>query len=168
MQSCVTPKKQMYSVESTTTPSCLTPLNTTRPIVPVELHKTKQLPPDSKYYLCSQINSKPPNSAQCVKSRILNKVNNSIPYIDTFEKQRVEIKPMLQSLCLEYHMKTVAINQSICTSSYLEHKYMNNIENIYQHVGKCDDQQNLKDILDAAMVSTREGVTYNSPNVPLT
>ena len=40
--------------------------------------------------------------------------------------------------------------------------------NIYQHAGKCDDQQNLKDILDAYMVSTPEGVTYNSPNVPLT
>ena len=45
---------------------------------------------------------------------------------------------------------------------------MNNIKNIYQHAGKCDDQQNLKDILDAAMVSTTEGVTDNSPNVPLT
>ena len=39
---------------------------------------------------------------------------------------------------------------------------------IYQHVGKCDDQQNLKDILDAAMVSTTEGATYNSSHVPMT
>ena len=44
---------------------------------------------------------------------------------------------------------------------------MNNIKNTYQHAGKCDDQQNLKDIIDAAMVSTPEGVTYNSPNVPM-
>ena len=29
-------------------------------------------------------------------------------------------------------------------------------------------QKNLKDILDAAMVSTPEGVTYNCPNVPMT
>ena len=41
-------------------------------------------------------------------------------------------------------------------------------KNIYQHDGKCDDQQNLKDILDAAMVSTPEVVTYDSPNVPMT
>ena len=39
------------------------------------------------------------------------------------------------------------------------------IKNIYQHVGKCDDQQNLKDIIDAAILSTPEGVTDNSPNV---
>ena len=45
---------------------------------------------------------------------------------------------------------------------------MNNIKKIYQHAGKCDDQQNLKDILDAAMVSTLEGVTDNIINVPLT
>ena len=37
----------------------------------------------------------------------------------------------------------------------------------YQHAGKCDDQQNLKYILDDAMVSTTEGVTDNSHNVPM-
>ena len=41
-------------------------------------------------------------------------------------------------------------------------------KNIYQHACKCDHQQNLKDILDAAMVSTQEGVTDNIPNVTLT
>ena len=30
---------------------------------------------------------------------------------------------------------------------------------------KCDDQQNLKDILEAAILSTQEGFTDNSPNV---
>ena len=39
---------------------------------------------------------------------------------------------------------------------------------IYQHAGKCDDQQNLKDILDAVMVSTPKVVIDNSPNVPMT
>ena len=42
---------------------------------------------------------------------------------------------------------------------------MNNIKKIYQHAGKCDDQQNLKDIIDAAILSTPEGVNDNSPNV---
>ena len=42
---------------------------------------------------------------------------------------------------------------------------MNNIKKIYQHAGKCDDQQNLKYIIDAAILSTPEGVTDNSPNV---
>ena len=45
---------------------------------------------------------------------------------------------------------------------------MNNIKNIYQHAGKCYDQQNIKDMIDADMVSTPEGVTYNSPNDPMT
>ena len=42
---------------------------------------------------------------------------------------------------------------------------MNNIKKIYQHAGKCDDQKNLKDILEASILSTPEGFTYNSPNV---
>ena len=45
---------------------------------------------------------------------------------------------------------------------------MNNIKKIYQHTGKCDDQQNLKDIIDAAIIYTPEGVTDNSPNVHMT
>ena len=42
---------------------------------------------------------------------------------------------------------------------------MNNTKNIYQHAGKCDDKKNLKYIIDAAIISTTEGVTDNSPNV---
>ena len=61
---------------------------------------------------------------------------------------------MLQSSHLEYHMKTIGINQLLCTRSYFEHKFMNNIKMIYQDAVTCDDQQNLKDILDEAMVST--------------
>ena len=44
---------------------------------------------------------------------------------------------------------------------------MNNIKKIYQHAGKCDDQQNLKDIIDDDIISTSKGVTYNIPNVPM-
>ena len=42
---------------------------------------------------------------------------------------------------------------------------MNNIKKIYQHAGKFDDQQNLKDIIEAPLLSTLEGLTDNSPNV---
>ena len=45
---------------------------------------------------------------------------------------------------------------------------MNNIKKIYQHAGKCDDQQNLKDIIYDAIVSTPEEVTDESPHVPMT
>ena len=53
---------------------------------------------------------------------------------------------------------------------------MNNIKKIYQHAGKCDDQQDLKDILDAAMVSTpevfknlcsKEGMLLNDWSIPI-
>ena len=75
---------------------------------------------------------------------------------------------MLQSSRLEDHMNTIGIDQSSFTRSSFEHRFMNNIKKIYQHAGKCDDQQNLKDIIDAAMVSTLEGVIDYSPNVPMT
>ena len=75
---------------------------------------------------------------------------------------------MLQLSRLEDHMKTICIDQSSFTRSSFEHRCMNNIKNIYQHSGKCDDQQNLKDIIYAAILSTPEGVTDNSPNVHLT
>ena len=42
---------------------------------------------------------------------------------------------------------------------------MNNIKNKYRHAGKCDDKQNLKDILEAAILSTPEVFTDNIPNV---
>ena len=75
---------------------------------------------------------------------------------------------MLQSTRLEDHMKTIGIDQSLFNGSSFEHKCMNNIKKIYQHAGKCDDQQNLKDIIDALMVYTPEEVTDESTNVPMT
>ena len=42
---------------------------------------------------------------------------------------------------------------------------MNNIEKIYQHAGKCDDQQDIKYIIESAIISTQEGFTDNSTNV---
>ena len=118
--------------------------------------------------MCFHINSKSPHADQFVKSWILNKCIGSILSIDTFEQQNVLIKCILQSPRFEDHMKTIGIDQSLCTRSCFEHKYMNNIKKIYQHAGKCYDQQNLKDILDAAMVSPTDGVTDNIPNVPMT
>ena len=57
------------------------------------------------------------------------------------------------------------IDQSSFTRSSFEHRCMKIIKNIYQHAGKSDDQQNLKDIIDADILSTLEGFTDNSPNV---
>ena len=60
--------KNNYSVQATSTITGLTPLNNALPIAPVELHKTKQLPPDGKEYLCFHINGRSSHAAQCVKS----------------------------------------------------------------------------------------------------
>ena len=49
--------------------------------------------------------------------------------------------------------------------STFEHRCMNNIKNIYRHSGRCDDQKNLRDILEAVLLSTPEGFKDNSPNV---
>ena len=65
----------------------------------------------------------------------------------------------MQSSRLEDHMMSFAIDLSSFAKSSFEHRCMNNIKNIYQHAGKCDDQQNIKDIIDAAILSTPEGVT---------
>ena len=75
---------------------------------------------------------------------------------------------MLQSPRLEDHMKTIGIDQSLCNSYSFEHKFLNNIINIYQHLGKCDDQQNLKDVIYVTMVSTPEEVTDDSPSFSMT
>ena len=112
IHSCVTPRKQNISVHATSTPPRLTPLITTVPLLPVELPKTTQLTPLGKEYLCFQVDNKSPNVAQCVKSRVLNKVIDSILSINTFEQQFVVIKCMLQSSCLEDHMKNIGIDQS--------------------------------------------------------
>ena len=154
IHSCVTPQKQNYSVQATSTPPRFTSLNTTLPIAPVELHTTNKLPPVGKEYVCFQINSKSPRAAQCFKSLILNKSIYCILSIDTFEQQCVVIKFMLQSSRLEDHMKTIGIDQSLFTKSSFEHKCMNNIKKMYQHADRCDYQQKLKDIIDFSMVST--------------
>ena len=107
---CNTTKKN-YGVQATSTTTTLTPLNTTLPIVPVELHKTKKLTLAGKEYLCFQINSKSLHDAQCAKSRIMNKAIDSFLSIDIFEQKCVVIKDMLQPPRLEDNMKTIGMNQ---------------------------------------------------------
>ena len=98
----------------------------------------------------------------------MNNSIDSILSIDTCEQQCVLIKDMLQLPRLEYHMKTIGIDQSLCYRSYFDHKFLNSIKKIYQHTGKCDYQQNLEDVLDAGMVSTPEEITDDSFSLPMT
>ena len=75
---------------------------------------------------------------------------------------------MLQSSSLEDHMETIGIDQSSFAKSSFEHRCMNNIKKIYQHAGKFDNQQNLKDIIDAAILYNPEGVTDIISNIHMT
>ena len=84
IHSCVTPRKQNYSVQATSKTTILTTLNATIPIAPVELHTTKKLPPAGKEYLCFQIHGRSSHAAQCVKSQIMNKAIDYILSIETF------------------------------------------------------------------------------------
>ena len=74
---------------------------------------------------------------------------------------------MLQSPRLKYQLQTIGINPSLSNNAIYEHKYLENIKKLYKQSGKCDDQQQFKDILEAAMVSTPEGFTFNSPISPI-
>ena len=95
IHSCATPRKKNYSVQSTSSSPRLTLLNTTLPVAPVELNKTKQLTKSGKEYFCFRINSKSPHASQCVKSRILNETIDYILSIETFEKLFFVIKCIL-------------------------------------------------------------------------
>ena len=75
---------------------------------------------------------------------------------------------MLQSPCLEYHMNTIGIDESLSNRPSKEQKLLNNIKKIYQHAGKRDDQQNPNNIIDAAMISALEDVTDVSTSLCIT
>ena len=51
---------------------------------------------------------------------------------------------------------------------YMNTNVLKTPKNIYKQYGKCDDQQQFKYILEAAMVSTPEGFTNDSPIYPMT
>ena len=75
---------------------------------------------------------------------------------------------MLQSPHLKYHVKTIGNDQSLIKNTLYEKKCIQNIKKSYKHAVNCDEQKQFKYILEAAMVSTPEGFTDNSPRSPMT
>ena len=75
---------------------------------------------------------------------------------------------MFQSPLLKAHVQTIGIDPSLSNNNIYEHKCLENIKILYKQAGKCDDQQQFKDIIEAAMVSTPGGFTDNSPIYPRT
>ena len=66
------------------------------------------------------------------------------------------------------HVQTTGIDVSLNNYSIYEHKCLENIKTLYKQAGKCDDQQQLKDIFEDVMVSTPVVSTDNSPISPMT
>ena len=133
----------------------------------LNLHTTKKLTPVDKAYMCFQNDGKTYQATKCIKSMIMTKVFDYVLLIDTFEQQRAVLKGVLQSHCLNYHLKIIGINQSLSKNALFEHKCLQNIKKLYKHAGKWDNQQQFKDIIEDAMVSTPEGFIDNSTRSPM-
>ena len=61
--------------------------------------------------MCFHNDGKTAQAARCIKSRIINKLVDSVLSLDAFEQKYVVLKDMLQSPCLKDHMKTIGIDQ---------------------------------------------------------
>ena len=107
-------------------------------------------------------------AARCIKSSIMTKVIDSVLSIGTFYQQFFVLKNIFQSPQPKYHVHTIGIHPSLSKNVIYEHKYLENIKKLYKQAGKCDDQQQFKDILEAYIVSTPERFTDNSPIYPMT
>ena len=115
-----------------------------------------------------QIDDKSIQAAKCVKCIITTKVIDYVPSINKFEQQCVMLKGMLQSPRLKDHMKTIGVDQALINSDLFEQRFLQNINRLYKHDGKCDNQQQLKDIIEAAMVSNPGGFSNNSIRYTMT
>ena len=112
--------------------------------------------------MCLNNDEKTAHASKFIKSRIMNNVIDSILSIDTFEQQYVVLKGIIQSPHLKYYVKTIDIDQSLSNNAILENKFLQKPKKLYKNAGKCDNQQQFKDILEASMVSTIEGFTDKS------
>ena len=63
----------------------------------------------------------------------------------------------------EKHMVTIRVEQSLIGSAMYEHIFLENIKKLYKYSGKCDYQQHHNAIIEAAMVSSTEGINDNIP-----
>ena len=70
----------------------------------LNLNTSTILPPVGKEYMCFMKEDKSDQADRCNKSRIINKVIDSIISINTFEQQCVVLKGILKSTHLKYHV----------------------------------------------------------------
>ena len=160
--SCDTARKKSYSFPTTSTPNHHTQCFAATSVSILNLHPPTISPPVGKEYMCFQNDGKSVQAARCIKSRIMTKVVYSVLSIDTFEQKCVVLKGMLKSLCLKYHVNTIGIDQSLSNNALYEHNSLHKINKLYKRAGKCDGQQQFKETIEVAMVSTPEGFTDKS------
>ena len=106
-------------------------------------------------------------AARCIKSGIMTKVIYYVLSIDTLKQQCVVLKVVFKSLRLKDHVHTIGIHPSLSNNTIYEHKCIENIKTLYKQAGKCDDQQQFKYIIEAAMVYNPEGFPDNGPISPM-
>ena len=168
IQSCETSKKQNYIISTISTPNHYSQHIASPFSSRLDFNTPTILPLIGKEYMCFMKEGKSDQAARCIKSRIMTMLIDSVISIETSEQQYVVIKGIFQSLQLKYHVQTIGIYQSLSNNNLYEHKYLENIKKLYKQAGKCDDQQKFNNIIEAAMVSTPEGFTYNSTISPRT
>ena len=71
-------------------------------------------------------------------------------------------------VCCNHHILNITYRPLVLTihltnNALYEHKCLEKIKKVYKHSSKCDEQKQLKVILEAAMVSTPEVFTDDSP-----
>ena len=161
-------KENMYSIPTTSSPNNHAQCISATSMSMLNLHTNTKLPLAGKEYVCFQNDGKTAQAAKCIRSRIMNKVIEYVLSIDTFEQQCVVLKGILQSPCLKDHVKTIVIDQSLRNSALFGHRCLQIIKKLCKHAGKCDYQQQFKNIIEVAMFSTHEGFTNKIPISPMT
>ena len=87
------------------------------------------LPLVGKEYMCFMKKGKSDQAVRYIKSRITTKVIGSVLSIDTFEKQCVVLKGMLQSPRLKYHVQTFGIDPSLSNTAIYEKNVLKTSKN---------------------------------------
>ena len=95
-------KEKSYSIPKNSTPNHHAQRIDATSVSLLNLHPTKKLPPVGKEYMCFQSDG---------KDRIMTKAIGCVLSINTFEKQCVVLKGILQLPRLKNHMKTIGIEQ---------------------------------------------------------
>ena len=86
--------------------------------------------------------------------------------IYSFDHQFAIIKGLVQSELLKQHMVTIGTNKQLSNSETYGYICLENIKKLYKSAGKCDDQQQYKDIIKSAMVYNPEVFIEKIPMSP--